>query len=140
MQMTKRDALPLWTGRNHVAYLDLSVGHDHTVNQQLDQGSLLLKGRLLQSLLHPLTKLNHTSGEVRKFCLAIHLTLQFLLLALQYLVALFHLTTTALILFQRYHSSEVGLSQALNLCRQTDPPPSNTLPSCLISWGTHWPE
>ena len=48
-QMTKTDLLARPIRRHHVADLDLAVGHDHPVDQELDQGSPLLEGGLVQA-------------------------------------------------------------------------------------------
>ena len=48
-QMTKADLLARPIRRHHVADLDLAVGDDHPVDQELDQGSPLLEGGLVQA-------------------------------------------------------------------------------------------
>jgi hypothetical protein len=47
--MTKTDLLARPIRRHHVADLDLAVGNDHPVDQELDQGSPLLEGGLVQA-------------------------------------------------------------------------------------------
>jgi hypothetical protein len=47
-QMTKTDLLAGRRGRDDIADLDIAVRHDHPINQQLDEVTLLLKGGLGQ--------------------------------------------------------------------------------------------
>ena len=53
-QMTKPDVLTLGAGREHVADLDLGIGHDHPVDQELDEGAARREGRLGQAARDPL--------------------------------------------------------------------------------------
>ena len=48
--MTKLKLLTGGRGGDHIADLHLLVGHDNTINQQLNQVSFLLKGGLCKSL------------------------------------------------------------------------------------------
>jgi len=48
----KTDLLARWSGRHHVADLDLAVGDDHPVDQEFDERTLLLKRGVGQSMLY----------------------------------------------------------------------------------------
>jgi len=54
--MTKPKMFTSRGGGDHVADLHLLFTHNYTINQQFDQLPFLLKGRLSESLLHPLAK------------------------------------------------------------------------------------
>src|SRR5829696_9886380 len=62
-QMTKTDLLARPVRRHHVANLDLAIGDDHSVDQELDQGSPLLEGGLVQALPHPPAELPDGGGQ-----------------------------------------------------------------------------
>src|SRR3954447_8450101 len=51
-QMIKTDLLARPVRRHHVADLDVAIGDDHAVDQELDQGSPLLEGGFVQALPH----------------------------------------------------------------------------------------
>jgi SRSO17 transposase len=55
-QMTKTEMLAARSSGDHIADLHLLVGHDNTINQQLDQMSFLLKGSFSEPLLDSLAK------------------------------------------------------------------------------------
>src|SRR5262249_43562754 len=58
-QMTKPHVLTGGRGGDDVAYLNIAVGDDHPVNEQLDELALLLKGSLGEPGLHPLAEVLH---------------------------------------------------------------------------------
>jgi hypothetical protein len=55
-QSTKRGALALWTGGEHVTDLNSAVRHNNAVNQKLDQRTLALKVGRRQAVPHALAE------------------------------------------------------------------------------------
>jgi hypothetical protein len=62
-QMTKPDVLALGAGREDVVDLDLVVGHDDAIDQQLDQLPPPAEGRVLKPRRDPLAERPHRGGE-----------------------------------------------------------------------------
>src|SRR5215510_3673935 len=74
--MTKTCLLRPWVGRYHVADLDVTVGHNDAINQQLDQLPFLRKRCLAQSVLNTSAEVLNATGQPGEFLAAIDLHLQ----------------------------------------------------------------
>ena len=64
-QMTKTGQLPTWGGGENIPNFDLVAGNDHPVDEQLNELTLLVKGRLFQASLDPMAeilKVGKTTG------------------------------------------------------------------------------
>src|SRR3954465_13184688 len=66
-QMTKTDLLARPVCRHHVADLDVTIGDDHAVDQELAQGPPLLEGGLVQALPPPPAELPDGVGQAGEF-------------------------------------------------------------------------
>jgi putative transposase len=130
-QMTKADLLARPVRRHHVANLDLPIGDDHSVNQELDQGSPLLEGGLVQALPHPPAELPDGVGQPRKLLLPVRLCFELPRLLLKLLLASFEVTPAPPVFVELHHAGEIGVRQTLELLFQTIPPQAQPLPARL---------
>ena len=104
-QMTKTGLFSFKTGGNDVANFHLFMGDDHTVNQQFNQLPLLLKGRLVQSLLHPMAKYLGAFNQLHNFYVLARLCGQLSLLSGQGLKLTVKLCPPPSVLFQGHYVS-----------------------------------
>jgi len=117
-QMTKTDLLARPVCRHHVADLDVTIGDNHAVDQELDQGPPLLEGGLVQALPHPPAELPDGVGQASEFLLPVRLRHKAPFLFFELLLAPFEVTPAPTVLVQRHHAGEVGVRQALELLPQ----------------------
>src|SRR3954453_4545650 len=117
-QMTKTGLLARPVRRHHVADLDVAIGDDHPVDQELDQGPPLLEGGLVQALPHPPAELPDGVGQASEFLLPVRLRHKAPFLFFELLLAPFEVTPAPTVLVQRHHAGEVGVRQALELLPQ----------------------
>jgi IS6 family transposase len=117
-QMTKTDLLARPVRRHHVADLDVTIGDDHAVDQELDQGPPLLEGGSVQALPHPPAELPDGVGQASEFLPPVRLRLEAPFLFLELPLAPFEVTPAPTVLVQRHHAGEVGVRQALELLPQ----------------------
>ena len=99
--MTKPCLLRSRAGRNHIADLDVTVGHNDAVNQQLDQLTFLRKRCRGQTVLHTSAEILDPPGQPREFLPAIDLRLQLPLLLSEPLTAALQVLPAAAILVER---------------------------------------
>ncbi|MBI2939680.1 MAG: hypothetical protein HYY04_04510 [Chloroflexi bacterium] len=129
--MTKTSVLAGRAGRDDVADLHLRLGHNHPVDQQLDQLPSLLEGRLGQplpnALAEPLDRLHHAG----QFGVLLRLRLQLLVLPLQTRRPLLQINSASLVLHQRHHPAQVRLGQPFQLVADAHPGPPQVLPPRL---------
>src|SRR5919206_476741 len=97
-QMTKTDLLARPVRRHHVADLDLAIGDDHAVDQELDQGPPLLEGGLAQALAHPPAELPDGVGQASEFLLPVRLRHEAPFLFLELPLAPFEVTPAPTVL------------------------------------------
>src|SRR5215510_1296464 len=122
--MTKTCLLRPWVGRHHVADLDVPVGHNDAINQQLDQLPFLRKRCRAQSVLNTSAEVLNATGQPGEFLAAIDLHLQVPLLLGQSLGAALQVLSAAAILLQRDDTREIGFGEALELVRETSLSPT----------------
>src|SRR3954466_14541815 len=118
-QMTKTDLLARPVRWHHVANLDLAIGDDHSVDQELDQGSPLLEGGFVQALPHPSAELPDGAGQPRELLLPVRLRFELPRLLLELLLAPFEVTPAPPVFVERHHAGEIGVRQTLELLPQT---------------------
>ena len=121
--MTKTDLLTGPVRWHHVADLQLAVGDDHAVDQQLNQRPSLLECCLGQALPHPLAEVLNGAGEPGELLLPICLRLELFRLPLELALELLKVTSAPTVFVQQDDTGEVGLGQPLKL------PPEARLPS-----------
>jgi hypothetical protein len=126
-QVTKTDLLARPVRRHHVANLDLAIGDDHSVDQELDQGPPLLEGGLVQALPHPPAELPDGVGQPRELLLPVRLRFELPRLLLELPLASFEVTPAPAVFVERHHAGEVGVRQTLELLPQTGPPAAQPL-------------
>src|SRR3954463_1666421 len=117
-QMRKTDLLARPVRRHHVADLDVAIGDDHAVDQELDQGPPLLEGGLVQALPHPPAELPDGVGQAGEFLPPVRLRHKAPFLFFELPLAPFEVTPAPTVLVQRHHAGEVGVRQALELLLQ----------------------
>ena len=110
--MTKADLPARPIRRHHVADLDLAVGNDYPVDQELDQGSPLLEGGLVQPLPHPPAELPDGVGQTREFLLPVRLRFKLPRLFLKLLLTSFKVPSAPPVFVERHHTDEIGVRQA----------------------------
>ena len=71
--MTKTHVLGARTGRNHIANLDVVIGHDDPIDKQFDQLALLLESRRVEAGLYPPTEIFGMSHQPGHLVVAIDL-------------------------------------------------------------------
>src|SRR4051812_49059140 len=116
--MTKTVGLAGWTGRDHVADLDVAIGDDDTGDQPLDQLPLLLPTGLFEALAHVLAELLHVQPEARDLGLTVRLCLELALLPSEGLVPLLEVAPPTLIFRKAHRARKVGLGQPFDLSLQ----------------------
>ena len=72
-QMTKTHVLGTRTGGNHIANLDVVIGHDDPIDEQFDQLTLLLESRRGEASLYPPTEIFRMSHKPGQLVVAIDL-------------------------------------------------------------------
>src|SRR5689334_7919788 len=117
-QMTKTDLLARPVRRHHVSDLDVTIGDDHAVDQELDQGPPLLEGGSVQALPHPSAELPDGVGQAGELLLPVRLRHEAPFHFLELPLAPFEVTPAPTVLVQRHHAGEVGVRQALELLPQ----------------------
>src|SRR4051794_12932252 len=130
-QMTKTDLLARPVRWHHVANLDLAIGDDHSVDQELDQGSPLLEGGFVQALPHPSAELPDGAGQPRELLLPVRLRFELPRLLLELLLAPFEVTPAPPVFVERHHAGEIGVRQTLELLPQTGLPAAQPVLPCL---------
>jgi transposase len=118
-QMTKTDLCACWRGRDDIADLHLVIHHDDTAYEEFDELALLLKRGRSQAVAHVLAELLHPCDQRGGLLVALCVHGQLRLLLCQRLLLLRKIAPPSLVLCQRDHAVQVGLSQALLLVRQT---------------------
>jgi len=116
--MTKADLLAGWSGRHHVADLDLAVGDDHPVDQEFDERTSLLERGVGQSLLYSGAKRPDGTGQSGKFILPIGMCIQLPCLLFQLMLTLFEIISTPPIFVDEHDAGKVGFRQTLDLLCQ----------------------
>ena len=97
-QMTKADVLTLGAGRKHVADLHVRVGHDHAVDQELDQLAALREGGVGEAAVDAFAESLQRRRDRREVLLVVGLTAELCLLGGQPLRALLQIRAPALVL------------------------------------------
>jgi hypothetical protein len=138
--MTKTDMLAARIGGDHVADLDLLVGDDDPIDQELHQFTFLLEGGASKSTAHPLAETFHATDHAGKLHSLLRLRPQLPLLARERLVPLLQIPASSLVLCQRDHLPEVRLGQPLKLTPQGGAAFAEVLLArALSSCGSQWP-
>jgi hypothetical protein len=114
-QMTKAHLLAAGAERDDIADLDLAVGDQHTIDQQLDELPLLGKVGAGQAGSNPRAEVGRRGSPAGEFGLPIHLGLQLVHLRTQRLQPLFQRLPSALVFRQREDGEQVGFGQPLQL-------------------------
>lgn len=96
--MTKADVFTARAGGNDVANLDLAIGDNHPINQQLHQLPLLGKRGVFQPSLDTLAKRLDGEHDTSQLFLLFHLARNLLGLSVQYAHLLFDRLAPSLIL------------------------------------------
>ena len=129
--MTKTCLLRSRAGRNHIANLDVTVGHNDAVNQQLDQLPFLRKRCRGQSVLHPSAEILDATATPASSCRRSTCALQLSLLLGESLGAALQVLPAAAILLERDDTRKIGLGEALQLLLKTSLSTAEALAACL---------
>lgn len=111
--MTKADVFTAGAGGDHVANLDVAIGDNHPINQQLHQLPLLGKGGVFHPSLDPLAKRLDGDHDTSRFLLVFYLARALLGLSLQHAHLLLDRLAPPLILGQGQHATQVGHPSAV---------------------------
>jgi hypothetical protein len=118
-QMTKAHLFAADAERDDVADLDLAVGDQHAIDQQLDQLPLLREVGIGQARLNPPAEIRRRGGPAGKFGLPVDLGFQLVGLHGHGLQALLQRLASALVFRQRNDGEQVGFGQPLQLPFET---------------------
>jgi len=128
-QMTKTDLFATGLSREDVADLDFIVGHDHAVDQQLDQLPTLRKSGAGESYLDPLTKVVKMAHDPGQFLAPFGLSRQLRFLVGQCGLFLIEFPSAALILGKRDHLMQIRVSEPVTLTLHALPPNAQQITS-----------
>jgi hypothetical protein len=116
-QMTKTHLFTRWSGWDDVVNLDIRVGDDDTVNQELDELPLLLPGRLGEARAHTRAKRFHGLHDTGQVLLVARFRLKLGHLACHGMELVLQPLTPALLLLQWQHLVQIGFGEAFHLAR-----------------------
>ncbi|MFC0387569.1 hypothetical protein [Muricoccus vinaceus] len=122
--MTKADLLAGPVRWHDVADLHLAVGDDYSVDQEFHQSPSLLKGRLSQTLPHPLAEILHGTGQPGQFLVSVCLSFQLARLFLKLALTRLEITPAPAVFIQQNDPAEIGLGQPLKLLPEARLPTS----------------
>ena len=113
--MTKTHVLAGGRRRDHIADLDIIVGHDHPVDEQFDQLALLLERGVLETALEALAQRFDRLREASEVPLPLRVSLQLVQLALHAVHLLLHARSTPLVFGEWHDPVEIGVRQAFDV-------------------------
>jgi hypothetical protein len=130
-QMTKTNVFTGWTGRDHVADLNIFVLDDHAINKQFYQFSFLFKVSVLQTSSNSLTEILYGDSQARELIPTIHLMRQLLFQILHALEPVLQIHSSALIFEEGDNLVQVGLCESIQLGLQGILSMTQIITTCL---------
>jgi hypothetical protein len=139
-QSTKRLARTIGAGREDVADLDIAVGDDHAVDEEVEQRALALEISVRQALADAPAESLGLGGEFRRLILPLGLGEEVLLLALQRQDTRLGLAPPPFVLGERDNAGQISLGQPLDLlAKARAPTPPRLARRACHSCGSQWP-
>src|SRR5215831_548776 len=120
--MTKADMFACWGGWDHIMDLDLAIGDNDRVNQQLHHLTALSEGGVREALAHALAECLNGAHDLHDDLVVVHLGLQALSLPLERAELVVERLTTPAVLRKRHRSRLVGVTYSLQLALNMLPP------------------
>ena len=118
--MTKSGKFPTWGGGENIANFDLVVGNDHAVDEQLDELTLLVKGRARQASSDATTEILKVGQTTGQFKPVVDGRLELVILVLKGLALSLEIGMTAPVFIEGQDVFQIGLSEPFQLVSQLE--------------------